>query len=275
MWCRIKNEKAGGRLPLSTSDSPTATRISRFALFTVILAGCGSGLGRTYSTLELMLKEDAAYSERLLNAEADSPDANLKEFDDFCDRSVELRTERSIKIQALLTDSQADLKKTILDHFNAENSLVRAKRRFYDSYFELKGLRAKYSDLKQKSDESSTAGKKYNVTADEVTNAETEQDFAKLKQRAEAGMHFAGLAMNYATEVVRLVGPVNATASTALDAGKSYTGSLERASATEKRLSEDLGKLGYKIGTPINASSKDVVARVSATLRDIQNQMLK
>ncbi len=222
-----------------------------------------------------MLKEDEAYSERLLNAEADSPDANLKKFDDFCDRSVELRTELSIKIQALLTDSEVDLKKTILDHFNAENSLARAKRRFYDSYLELKGLRARYSDLKQKADQSSATGKKYYVTPDEVTNAETEQDLAKLKQRAEAGMHFAGLAINHGAEVVRLAGPVNATASTALNAGKSYIGSLERASATEKRLSEDLVKLGHKIGTPINASSKDVAARVSATLKDIQSQMLK
>lgn len=51
----------------------------------------------------------------LLNAEADSPDANLKEFDEFCDRSVELRTERWIKIQTSLADSQADLKTIIVD----------------------------------------------------------------------------------------------------------------------------------------------------------------
>jgi hypothetical protein len=61
----------------------------------------------------------------------------------------------------------------------------------------------------------------------------------------------------------------------ALDAGKSYTESLERASATERRLADDLGKSGHKIGTPISASAKDVAARVSATLKDIQSQMLK
>jgi hypothetical protein len=68
---------------------------------------------------------------------------------------------------------------------------------------------------------------------------------------------------------------VNATAMTALDAGRSYTESLERASATEKRLSENLGKLGRKIGTPINAASKDAAARVSSTLKDIRSQMIK
>jgi hypothetical protein len=90
----------------------------------------------------------------------------------------------------LLADAQAGLKKTIIDHFNAENSLVRAKRRFYDSYFELMGLRARYSDLKQKADKSRAMSNKYNVSADEVANSEnlSEQDFAKLKQRAQTGM---------------------------------------------------------------------------------------
>jgi hypothetical protein len=231
---------------------PTTTQISGFALFILILGACGSGLGRTYSTLEPLLKEDAAYSERLLNAGADSPDANLKEFDDFCDRSVELRTERSIKIQAVLSDSQADLKKTISDHFNAENSLVRAKRRFYDSYFELKGLRARLSDLTQKADMAQAMGNKYNATAGEVDNSEnlSEQDFAKLKQRAQTALQFSGQALNLRVEGVRLGSAVNAAVTKALEAGNSYTESLEKASATEKRLSGDLAKSGHKIGRP-------------------------
>jgi len=66
-------------------------------------------------------------------------------------------------------------------------------------------------------------------------------------------------------EGIRLTSTVNAAAVKALDAGKSYTESLERALVTEKRLGDALGTLGVKIGTPINASAKDVIARASAT----------
>jgi len=241
-------------------------RIAGPALLTVMLASCGSHPSSTHSALEVMLKEDAAYSERLLNAEADSPDANLKEFDDFCDRSVELRTERLIKIQALLADSQADLKKTIIDHFNAENSLVRAKRRFYDSFFELKSLRARKADLKRKADASAAMEKKYEVTDDDVENS---------LERLETKLQFAEQTLSYMGEGIRLTSTVNAAAVKALDAGKSYTESLERALVTEKRLGDALGTLGVKIGTPINASAKDVIARASATLQEIQGQRIK
>jgi hypothetical protein len=98
LWHRTKHGEIRGRVLLPTSDMPIKTRIFALALLTVTLISCGFGLGATYRELEPMLKEDAAYSERLLNAEADSPDANLKEFDGFCDRSVELRTERLVVV---------------------------------------------------------------------------------------------------------------------------------------------------------------------------------
>ena len=255
---------------------PSSTRAA--AALALLLLSCGSRPGSTYSTLETMLKEDAAYSERLLNAEADSPDANLKEFDDFCDRSVELRTERLIKIQASLTDSQADLKKNIVDHFNAENSLVRAKRRFYDAYFELKSLRARYSDIAQKADAASALGDRYKVSDDDVAKVNLDtpaKDWAELKKRAETAMHYMKQSIDYRIESKQLVSSVNAAVATVLAAGKSYTESVERALETEKRLAADTAKLGLSIGTPINTSIKDVYSRSSATLKDVQSLMLK
>ena len=218
------------------------------------------------------MREDAGYSERLMKSEADSPDANLKEFDDFCDRSVELRTERLIKILASLPERQEGLKKDITDHLNAENSLVRAKRRFYDLYSALRLLHARFDDVTRKARQSEMLRGKSEPTAGEIANP---RDRDETRQRIEAALHFAQQSSDYYHEAVRLTGVVNDAAAKALDADTSYIGSLQKAVATEKVLAGDLGRLGVKVDTPIRALASGVASQSDAVLKAIQSQTIK
>jgi hypothetical protein len=241
----------------------------------LMLASCGSPpfSFKSAQIPETMLKEDAAYTERLLKSEADSPDANLKEFDDFCDRSVELRTERLIKIQASLSSEQQKyLTKAITEHFNAENSLVRAKRRFYDLYSELRRLRARHDEVTRKREESSKLSDKYTLTDEQVANS---QDLDKSQQRLETALHFAEESRDYAAEAMSLSGEVNTAAAKTLDAVSTYSESLKRALATEKLLASDLQKLGFTLDTSIDAAAGEATTRSEDARKAVQSQIIQ
>ena len=131
------------------------------------------------SDLDVMLREDAGYSETILKVELDAPDASLKEFADFCERSITQRTERIIKIRAISPDIDPELRERALDYLNAENSLVRAKRRFYESYEVLSRMQTEYSDAGKQHDQLSVLG---NEAAKTLTAPSLEMAIAYLEQ---------------------------------------------------------------------------------------------
>jgi hypothetical protein len=140
---------------LSLSKANTKVALLGFALALVISAIAFLGWpaatrmlrhSKAASDLDVMLREDAGYSETILKVELDAPDASLKEFADFCEKSITQRTERIIKIRAISPDIDSELRDRALDYLNAENSLVRAKRRFYDSYEVLSRMQTEYSN---------------------------------------------------------------------------------------------------------------------------------
>jgi hypothetical protein len=121
-------------------------------LFVAVVAGVGcSRYDPSRENIAAMLREDAGYTRRLITFEIGSPDASLPEFRAFCDKAIEQRTERLIKIQALAssTSISSNFKEFINLQLEKENSLVRGKRRLFEEYIKVKTLRETYDRLNQ------------------------------------------------------------------------------------------------------------------------------
>ena len=131
----------------------------------LLLVGVGAGCSRrdpSRDNIAAMLREDAGYTRRLITFEIGSPDASLPEFQAFCDKAIEQRTERLIKIQAIAssTSLSKDFSEIVDLQLESENSLVRGKRRLFEEYLRSKTLRENYNLLGKQAAESErvTAG---------------------------------------------------------------------------------------------------------------------
>src|SRR5665213_2009541 len=85
-FCDQRSDRQFGRfavLPFQALAGRCLTRLIGMAPLMLMLASCGTPPFNVQrgKIPETMLKEDAAYTERLLRSEVDSPDASLKEFD--------------------------------------------------------------------------------------------------------------------------------------------------------------------------------------------------
>lgn len=231
----------------------------RLAAPICLLALVSCGTSKRNASLIAALKEDAGYSEKLLTLEADSPDASLTEFDAFCDRSVELRTERLIKIRALELPDRTG--KAVAEYFNAENSLVRAKRRFYDSYSELRGEHETYASVSRKAQESFAEGTKYGRSTD-IEGLRTAIDLMRRSQ-------------GYDVQSIGLIKSVNLSVKAALKSEVAFLEAMQKAVLVEQGFASDLGKIGVRPEMPISRLAGDTVARLDSATKAIRSQTIK
>jgi tetratricopeptide (TPR) repeat protein len=209
-----------------------------------IIAACyfaygarNKSVARSQASNELM--KDAAYTETVLKAEADSSNITYQELFDLCDKSLSLKTDLLVELRTGLPGIDPSLRDKLIAYVNAESSVIRSKRAYYRKKLEFDEKTRSQVDLRKR-----------------VANAEALSDYYQKQRNLEEALRFAEEAAQMLRSNIDLGRNVHESAQDLQAAVNAYWIAYGDALKLETEVAKLCKSARLSVGSPFNQLQK-------------------